>query len=166
MKVWHEPVAKKELPFIHIICYHVKPTQGDLSDCHGFATSPRLLRSAQCPSPKGHQSISWLNIQTWTKSTHIEHGMCFPSAREVKTNHNAKLRISCKASVNRPIWKLVYFATNDLSDSPALTIMRSSALRSHCNSGEGQRSVRLHSEVSRGKIKEYKVILDGMGNLF
>lgn len=118
VKVWHEPVAEKELPFIHVICYHVKPTQGDLSDCHGFATSPRLLRSAQCPSPKGHQSISWLNIQTGTKSTHIEHGMRFPNAREVKTNHSAKLWISCKASVNRPIRKLVYFATNDLSDSP------------------------------------------------
>lgn len=72
-------------------------------------TSPWPLRSTRCPSPKGHQSITWLNIQTRTKSTHIVHGMHFPNAKEVKTNQNAKLWISCKAFVNTPLQTLVYF---------------------------------------------------------
>ena len=35
--------------------------------------------------------------------------MCFPNAKEVKANQNAKLWISCKAFVNTPMQKLVYF---------------------------------------------------------
>lgn len=110
VKVWHEPVAKKEFPVIHFIWYQVKPAQKDLSNCQGFSSSPWILRSALCPSPKDHQSITWLYIQTQTKSTHIVHGMCFPNAKEVKTNQNAKLWISCKAFVNTHMQKVVYFS--------------------------------------------------------
>lgn len=35
--------------------------------------------------------------------------MCFPNTKEVKTDQNAKLCISCKAFVNTPEQKLVYF---------------------------------------------------------
>lgn len=67
-------------------------------------------------------SITWLNIQTLTKSTHIVHGMCFPDAKEVKTNQNAKLWVSCKAFVNTPDAKACLLWSNDLSDSPALAV--------------------------------------------
>lgn len=63
--------------------------------------------------------------------------MCSPNAKEVKTNQNAKLWVSCKAFVNTPDAKACLLWSNDLiwfSCSHYQVV----PLRSHCSSDEGQ----------------------------
>ncbi len=139
--------SKERVPLSPLHLLSCKTHSQRLVKLSWFFTSPRILRSTQCPSPKGHKSITWLNIQTRTKSTHIVRGMHFPNAKEVKTNQNAKLWISCKAFVNTPMQTLVYFSQMTYVILLLSLSGDSSALKSHCKSDEGQRSVRLHSGV-------------------